>query len=267
MPESATFTDDVKAYWEDTSTVSIIDKNLHRLEIDTVCGYLRPTDHLADIGCGDGEATVEYAKKVKCCVGLERSAHLRDLALQAASSSGRPNLLILPGDILDDVVPDMFDVVVTQRLLINLACWDEQQQAIENIRQMLKPGGRYIMVENTDDGFESLNQMRGSVGLDPIPQHWHNKFFNYRLLTKFMIQSGFKIVTHHNFSLYYFLTRVYTQMFQSFTGCGAAAVKDKMFEITDAAARVAQERFGDQMIDIGHRALGPIQVFVWEKCS
>lgn len=255
----------VQAYWEDPSTVSILDKNLHQLEIETVAHHLLPTDVLADIGCGDGSATLHYARTVRTCVGIERSEWLRQKASAAVSAAGVQNVTIRSGDILDmPGAAEVYDAIVTQRLLINLASWEEQQHALLTIHRMLKVGGRYIMVENTDDGFEALNTMRATVGLEPIPQHWHNRFFDYDALMAFM-RGKFRCLTQYDFGLYYLLTRVYVPMFASFIGVGAAAVKDPMFDKADAAARLFFKAFRDRVRISGGRALGPIQVFVFER--
>jgi len=259
------FTTAVRAYWEDPATVSIIDKNLHQIEISTVCRHLLPTDYLADIGCGNGEATVRYAAKVARCVGIERSDHLRRQADKAGKESGLSNLSIRAGDILDTSSPAAeFDVIVTQRLLINLGSWDEQMQGLLNIHRMLKPGGRYIMIENTNDAFLALNDERVALGMAPIPQHWHNRFFDYDELVAFF-RGRFQLLRHYDFGLYYLLTRVYVPMFASFQGYGAKAIKDPIFEKSDAAARELFERLGDRVKIGGCRAFGPIQAFVLRR--
>lgn len=263
MSSAPDFTERVRAYWENPGTVSIMDKNLHQLEIETVCRYLLPTDCLADIGCGDGEATMHYARCVRSVVAIERSNHLRGQAEAAAARSGLSNITLCPGDILDSgIAADAsFDVIVTERLLINLGHWEEQTKALLNIHRMLKPGGRYIMVENTNDGFQAMNDMRAAVDLPPVPQHWHNRFFDYEELAAFL-RGRFQLLRHYDFGLYYFLTRVYVPMFASFQGWGVNAVKDPIFEKSDAAARILFEKFSER-IDIGGcRAFGPIQVFV-----
>ena len=259
------FTAAVKAYWEDPSTVSIIDRNLHQIEIDTVCRHLLPTDSLADIGCGSGEATVQYAAQVARCTGIERSGHLRAKAEKAARESGRSNITICSGDVLDANLPAAaFDVVVTQRLLINLASWEEQMRGILNLYRMLKPGGRYIMIENTNDAFLALNDVRVALNMAPIPQHWHNRFFDYDELMGFF-RGKFQLLRHYDFGLYYLLTRVYVPMFASFVGYGAQAVKDPIFEKSDAAARVLFQHLKDRVKISGCRAFGPIQAFVLRR--
>lgn len=251
-------------YWEDPKNVSIIDKNLHKIEIALASQYLKPTDTIVDIGCGDGEATIQYARKVKACIGIERSNFLRNLATKAASKAGLNNITLKKGDILTLRVKEKFDVVITQRLLINLLSWKEQQKSLVNIYNFLKPGGLYIMIENTSDSFCALNEMRADVGIPPIPQHWHNRFFDYPKLENFL-EGKFQILKVWDLGLYYFLTRVYTQMFASFKGYGINAVKDPIFEKADEAARIVFEKFHNRIKFEGQRTLGPIQVFILRR--
>ncbi|MDP2633040.1 MAG: class I SAM-dependent methyltransferase [Candidatus Curtissbacteria bacterium] len=265
--EEVKFREAVRKYWEDPSTISIIDKNLHKLEIETVCRYLKSTDELVDIGCGDGEATAVYSQKVKKCTGYELSSFLRKKAAETIKRSGLKNTTIKAGDILKmKKIPEKPDVVVTQRLLINLASWNEQKEAIENIYRMLKPGGLYIMIENTNDAYLALNDMRHQVGLQAIPIHWHNLFFDYDELMSF-IKDKFQLLNFHDFGLYYFLTRIYAPMFLSFSGFGKNAKKDPLFDLSDKAAMDVYNKFKDRFQINGSRALGPIQVFVLKKLN
>lgn len=265
MSSELDFNKAVKEYWEDPNTVSIIDKNLHKLEINTVCRYLRSTDFLADIGCGDGEATIQYAKKVNNCIGFERSSNLRQKAIGNVKKSGIKNISIEKGDVLKiSNISEKFDVIVTQRVLINLASWEEQKQAITNVYNLLKVGGLYIMIENTNDAFLALNDMRVELGLEPIPQHWHNRFFDYEKLIAFL-EGKFQLLKVHDFGLYYFLTRVYVQMFASFSGYGKNAIKDPIFEKSDKAAEILYEKFHDRIHIGGCRVFGPIQAFILRR--
>jgi cyclopropane fatty-acyl-phospholipid synthase-like methyltransferase len=256
---------EIRDYWEQPSTVSIIDSNLHELEIAAATRYLEPTDRLADVGCGNGAATLRYAQKVRECIGLERSAHMRSLATKAAEQAGVANVSFREFDILGDpLVEAGFDAIVSQRMLINLASWKEQQQGMRNLHRMLKPGGRAILIENTNDAFRAMNDVRVSLGLAPVPQHWHNRFLDHDEFLTFA-QQGFQLLHFQDFGLYYLLTRVYTQLFASFEGYGAAAKKDPIFERADRAARLLYEEMSDRVEIKGCRAFGPIQVWVLRR--
>ncbi len=265
MPENPDLKKKVRDYWESPDTISIIDKNLHKLEIDTALRYISKNDTVADFGCGEAIATVMYAGAAKKVSGFDTSSLQRKKAEQKINDLGLKNISIHDGDILNiDGIKERFDVIVTQRCLINLVSFEEQKRAISNIHKLLKPGGRYIMIENTDEAFDSLNSIRADFGLGPIPKHWHNLFFRHDELMDFF-RGRFKLKAHHGFSLYYFLTRVYMQMFSSFTGFGKDSKKDPIFDKSDEAARRLFERYGDKFKLDGHRVIGPIQAFILEK--
>jgi len=265
LKKESDITQAVRSYWEDPSTVSIIDQNLHELEIEKVSQYLRSEDHLLDIGCGNAEATIQYAKKVRSCLAIERSDHLLHKAQQVVAESEINNITIQQGDVLEMVDSvGQYDVIVTQRVLINLASWEDQKLAIHNIHRTLKPGGRYIMVENTNDAFSALNDLRIQAELDPIAQHWHNHFFDYDELMAFM-KGKFQLVEFHDFSFYYFLTRIYVPLFADFKGFGAKAVKDPIFDKADTAAKRLYAAFADRIRINGARSISPIQVFVFRR--
>jgi SAM-dependent methyltransferase len=192
-------------------------------------------------------------------VGIERSDHLRGIALAEQADETIPNLEFRAGDILDlSEYRDMFDLVVTERVLINLPSWAHQQRAIDEIAQTLKPGGWYVMLENTIDGDQALNELRESVGLAPISQHWHNLFLDWDSFAAH-VRSQFEIVERRGFSLYYVLTRVFAQLFASFEGFGANAKADPVFAMIDPAARRLEEALEGRVAFRDSAVVGPIQ--------
>lgn len=251
-------------YWEREDTISIIDRNLHQLEMDFVSGFLEPHHMVADIGSGNGEATLAYARKVKHCTGIERSERLRGLARESLEHSGLDNAEFVEGDVLALGREAEFDVVVTQRMLINLPSWEHQKKAIENIGRALKPGGTYVMIENTWDGQDAMNRYREAAGQKSIPLHWHNEYLDYDQLAEFM-DSEFDLIRREGFNLYYFLTRVYVQMFARFEGFGATAQKDQIFDQADRAAREMHNLFGDEISFKDAPVFGPIQGIAFRK--
>jgi len=253
-----------KKYWEDKKTISIIDVNLHRLEMDLVLKHLSENMIIADIGSGNGEATLEYAKCVNQCFGIERSENMRRLANENLDVRSVNNIEFCEGDVLTLTDDNKYDAVITQRVLINLPSWENQKQAIDNIFKSLKKGGLYIMIENTWDGQNQMNEYRQKVNLKPIELHWHNQYLDYDLLIDSM-KDKFELIERQGFNLYYFLTRVFTQTFADFTGCGINASADPIFKEADKAARKMQELFGDSITFTDAPILGPIQGIVFRK--
>lgn len=253
-----------REYWEDPGTVSLLDENMRELEVAFVSKYLEPRQRLADVGCGDGRATRRYARLVESALGIERSEHLRAIALADQQAEPISNLEFRAGDILDLSDHEQFDIVVTERVLINLPSWELQRQAIEQIACALNPGGMYVMIENTNDGDAALNEFRTRAGLKPIPQHWHNLFLDWHEFAAY-VEPRFEIVERRGFSLYYLLTRVYGQMFASFTGFGANAAADPVFDQLDPSARRLEEALGSEIQFANRAVVGPIQGIAMRK--
>lgn len=177
---------------------------------------------------------------------------------------GVGNMRVEDGDILTLQGNSLYDAVVTQRLLINLSSWQQQQDGIMTVHRLLKPGGRFLMIENTNQAFQSMNALRVRMGLDPVPQHWHNRFFDRDELMRFL-RGKFQLLRHYDFGLYYLFTRVYVPMFASFVGYGRNAVKDPIFEKSDRAARELFEAFAERVRIDGGEAFGPIQVWALRR--
>ncbi|MCP4662185.1 MAG: class I SAM-dependent methyltransferase [bacterium] len=257
----------IRACWEDPDTRSLIDPNLRRLEEGVVLKYLEPGFELLDVGCGDGESTLTYARHVKRCLGIERSELLRRRAVESCAQAGLDNTEIVAGDVFDlDACYRRFDVAVTQRVIINQTSWEMQQEAIEQVRATLRPGGIYVMIENTFEGHDAINDWRTRLGLPKISRHWHNLYLHHELLMDYLGER-FEILAHHTFDLYYLLTRIYANLFASFEGFGKTAKKDAIFPEIDAAARRLYDELGEQVAIGDGPAFGPIQGFVVRKIS
>ncbi|MBF0187032.1 MAG: class I SAM-dependent methyltransferase [Magnetococcales bacterium] len=260
----------IKEWWENPSTISLLDENLRILETDFVLPYLSKNMDMADFGCGGGESTAKYAAKVNSLLALEQSKQLRTRAKQRFKEDGLDNVTLVKGDVMDlSAYPGRFHVAVTQRVVINFMSWEEQKQVIRNIHDSLRPGGLYLAIENTHEGFEAMNSVRRDVGLDNILMHdWHNYFLHYDRFMDY-VEGMFVVEKEHTFNLYYLLTRVFENMFAKFEGFGSNAVKDDIFTIADQAARKLYEVMGDRItFDVPKgTSFGPIQGFVLRKIS
>ena len=70
----------------------------------------------------------------------------------------------------------VFDVVLTNRSLINLTSVKDQKEVIQGVEAILRPGGMYLMIECLNEGAASTNFLRKRLELDPIDPPWHNLF-------------------------------------------------------------------------------------------
>ena len=186
------------------------------LEIETLKRYLRPDDRLLDVGCGAGYTTRLLAPLVRESVGVDYSESMIERARAAAD---HPGLTFEVSDVMrlepwtlrtsgaSETSLGMFDVAVSSRCLINLAGWSEQQQALQNIAGMLKPGGRFLFLEGLADGRDGLNRMRVASGLEPMPKVWHNVDFVEHELQAFL-KPLFTVIERRHFGVYDFVARV-----------------------------------------------------------
>lgn len=251
-------------YWEGKNTISLMDKNLKELEIDSIKRFLKKKDNVIDIGCGDGQSACECSKVVKSMLAVDNSQNMIDKAKKLASNNHQ-NLSIKKWNILNlNSLNKKFDVAITDRVITNLPNWELQKKAILDIKSILKNNGRYIMIENFNEGFDRLNQFRTLIGLKKIPKHWHNTFLNKNDVILFL-KNHFKIKTQFNFNLYYLLTRVYIPMFGDFTGWGKNAKSEPIFKVSDPAARKIHENFSKYVKIFEDDFFGPINGLVLTK--
>lgn len=173
-------------------------------------------DSILDVGCGNGFTTKSIAKKFPeaSVTGVDFSSKMIEEAKRANLA---PNIDYFDGDVLalsrnPNLSGAKFDIVVSTRCLINLSNWDEQKIGILEMRKMLKPDGRLILVENTKEGLDNLNFVRKAVGLEPIKTRWHNQYIPEPDLKKFLSDNHGHLFTQEYVenigNIYYLISRV-----------------------------------------------------------
>lgn len=207
--------DAVKRHWNDSaalgSAAGTRDLLAKQLEIAALCPHLRAGQRILEMGCGNGLTAIEIARRFEVeIVGLDYAENMiadarqmaikETLAGQVRFEVGDVNAL--PADI------GYFDIVITERVLINLADRQHQFQAIAALTGLLRPGGAYLMCENSQDGLDRINDLRQQAGLERISPPWHNLYFHDADLTALAIP-GVALENVDNYSAtYYFLSRV-----------------------------------------------------------
>lgn len=197
----------VLEYWNDKAVESMYDKHLLNAEIDLLRRQLPEGAKILDAGCGEGEGTLAYSSVPGAVV---HAVDFSETRLQKARErlSGRQNIEFKQVDFLGDYELDFdYDVVVSQRFLINLMEWPLQQKVLLDLTSRLKPGGRLLMLEGSRQGVDLLNEFRAALGLEPIPVKWHNLFFDDHALVDFMREQGHELVGESGLGTYFLLTR------------------------------------------------------------
>jgi SAM-dependent methyltransferase len=197
----------VLEYWNNDDVESMYDKNLLNAEIEIIKQRIPPGAKILDAGCGEGEGTLVYSS----IPGSEvHAVDLSETRLRKAKGrlNGRENVLLKQVDFLGTYDLDNdYDVIVSQRFLINLMEWALQQKVLLDLMSMLKPGGKLLMLEGSKQGVDSLNEFRVAWRLEPIPVKWHNLFFDDQALVDFMRQHGYDLVGERGLGTYFLLTR------------------------------------------------------------
>lgn len=197
----------VLEYWDKEEVESMYDKFLINLEIRLIKKGIDKNSKVLDVGCGEGEGTLEYSKipGVKITAVDFSKTRLK----KAAKRLGlRKNVVLKRVDMLKKYSLDKdFDFIVSQRFLINLMAWELQKKVILDLRSLLKRGGKILILEGSLDGVSSLNNFRKLFGLDPIPVKWHNLFLEDNKLIEFMEENNFRLVEEDGLGEYFILTR------------------------------------------------------------
>lgn len=197
----------VLEYWNDDNVESMYDKHLLNAEIELIRKHIPEGSKVLDAGCGEAEGTVVYSSIPGTVV---HAVDFSETRLQKARErlSDRANVTFQQVDFLGTYQLDNdYDVVVSQRFLINLMEWKLQQRVLLDLAAMLKPGGRLLMLEGSRQGVDSLNEFRAAMELEPVPVKWHNLFFDDGALVGFMNDHGCRLLAEEGLGTYFLLTR------------------------------------------------------------
>jgi SAM-dependent methyltransferase len=186
--------------------------SIKRLEVAALLRWvnsLEQTDGalVLEIGCGNGTngfALVEHDPVLRY-VGLDFSKTMVEHAgatiarrrtesmdqavdrlafgVEDARSLTAPVDLVSEGSIVGAAVAtrlpaQFFDIVFTDRMLINLSSAEEQLTAMRRIAQLVRPGGLFLMLENSTKTHGTLNDIRVSLGLSRREPAAYNVFID-----------------------------------------------------------------------------------------
>ena len=198
-------TDKVREYWDSQATrnTTTWDSVGEELEVKAIMDYVKDGMEVLDVGCGTGETLSIFseARKLKRAVGIDYSPKMIE-----AAEKRHPELEFFTCDIRFSFPPSQgaWDLVYTQRCLINLPDWKTQSMVIQNLIDLLKPGGKLVLCENSFQALSNINKWRNAVGLPQIEVPWHNCYIDEQRLH--LIKGGYSEKPFA--STYYFLSRI-----------------------------------------------------------
>ena len=134
-------------------------------------------DRLLDVGCGNGFLLEQLRDRFPATdlTGLEYTPEL----VQVARERGISECPIVEGDVRQlPFESEAFDLVVTERCIINVMDTADQERSFAEVARVLTPGGHFICIEAFTDGLQQLNEAREQLGLPPNEMAYHNLWFD-----------------------------------------------------------------------------------------
>jgi len=213
-----------------TATSTMADEITRRLETEAILEFVRVAldargeesrtrpANILDVGCGNGYTLERLLERYpdQSFVGVEKSDELRALASSRFRQEGR--VTVVAGDIRNPgfAPPGSADIIICQRVLINLLDPGDQKRSLENTIAVLSdatasgPGGKCLFIEAFTRYLLKLNEARAEFELPPIPPAHHNlylpdDFFGMPQLRPFV---GSDIPPANFLSTHYYVTRV-----------------------------------------------------------
>lgn len=127
---------------------------------------------LLDIGCGAGHASFTAAPLVANVTAYDLSEGMLAVVKQEAEKRNLRNITCTQGPA--EVLPfadNRFDIVISR---YSAHHWHDIQAALMEIRRVLKPGGRFILMDIATPGKAMLDVWLQTVEMLRDPSHIHN---------------------------------------------------------------------------------------------
>lgn len=173
----------------------------------------RPDASLLEVGCGNGyllEVLRERFPELRL-LGTDYSPEMVALASRREIA----HCEVQQQDVRTlDFEEGSFDLVVSERCLINLLDEEGQAAAIREVHRVLVQGGHLVLVEAFTDGLANLNRAREELGLPPNQVPPYNRWFDaqwFLELTASLFQDaggGPGVPPRTFLSSHYFISRV-----------------------------------------------------------
>lgn len=208
-------TNNAHSFWNSRASLGVAagsnDIIAKKLEIEALASYVKDGCRILDFGCGNGLTALELASRynVNVC-GIDYSEEMIRAARELSNRAElRGSVQFQVGDVSSlKLINERFDLIYTERVIINLRDWNEQSHVIGLLTGLLLPGGKYAMCENSEDGLDMVNSMRKCLQLPPISPPWHNRYLKDDEVTSLVIPGVTLENINYYSSTYYFLSRV-----------------------------------------------------------
>lgn len=211
-------TESIKAHWEAMSSSFGADlksttKNLSikKLEIDALSSAIRyvvgqniNVKSIMEMGCGNGFNTCALSKIFPNInfTGVDYIPNMIVNAKTLAEKEGCKNIEYKVGDILDIEsigLQAAYDIVFTDRCIINLDSYEKQKRGIQNLVGKTSPGGYLIILENNTLTYGNQNLCRKLIGLEERIPAQYNLFLDESLIMEYLDEMALELIDTHDF--------------------------------------------------------------------
>ncbi|MDF1642008.1 methyltransferase domain-containing protein [Thalassolituus oleivorans] len=167
-------------------------RTIKYLEVDALYRAIKKTEFFSrgdakvlEVGCGNGHNCFMLAKVLPrfSFTGVDFILDMVNSALEIRNSStDYSGMNFFQGNVLKldecENIADQYDIVFTDRCLINLNTHELQRSALDQLYEKVAPGGYLILIENVQSTYERQNIVRKSSGLEPRTPDSFNLFID-----------------------------------------------------------------------------------------
>lgn len=189
----------------DATAVNIADTSQRQLETEFLLKHLDPADRVLEVGCGNGFLTNIIRDRVAHVDAFDYADNMVRYALKLHGV--RNNRFFHDNVLAPSDWQGPYDSIVCVRVLINLRDFSEQNGAVDNMRNALRPGGRLVLIEGFSDGFKELNLLRAAAGIEGLQPAKINYYSALSDMREYLNQ-GFSTTAEFHTGCFDFLTRV-----------------------------------------------------------